>query len=42
MEVSEIVGLLKKSGEELDQVVKKITEALHQGTHISKEDFDQR
>lgn len=40
MEVSEIVDLLKKSGEELDMVVKKITEALNQGTHISKEDFD--
>lgn len=40
MEVSEIVGLLRKSGEELDTVVKKITEALNQGSHISKEDFD--
>lgn len=40
MEVGEIVDLLKKSGEELDTVVKKITEALNQGTHISKEDFD--
>jgi tetratricopeptide (TPR) repeat protein len=40
METSEIVSLLKKSSEELDMVVQKITEALHEGAHLTKEDFD--
>ncbi len=40
METAEIVGLLRKSGHELDQVVKRITEALHEGTHLSKGDFE--
>ncbi|MEO8473603.1 MAG: tetratricopeptide repeat protein [Chryseolinea sp.] len=40
METSEIVALLKKSSEELDTVVQKITAALHEGAHLTKEDFE--
>jgi len=32
---SELVGLLRKSGDELDQIIKKITDTLNDGTHLA-------